>query len=220
MADKDPQADVDAAPQRAGAGGETKPGLGRGLTLAIGAAVLIGAAAALYVTLGPSFKPAAGSGIAALAVGPMKKLVAVTPAPPPAVAFSDPSGKPTTLADFKGQVLVVNLWATWCAPCVKEMPTLAALQTAYAGKPVKVLAISVDDAAGTGKARAFIAGHAPLDFYQNADLKLPFAFQPPAAEFPSTIIYDREGVQRARMTGDADWASPEAKAVIDKLLGS
>jgi hypothetical protein len=98
------------------------------------------------------------------------------------------------------------------------MPTLAALQKAYAGKPVKVVAVSVDDAAGTDKAKAFIAKHAPLAFYQSPDLKLPFGFTPPAAEFPSTIIYDRSGTQRLRMTGGADWASPEAKAVIDKLL--
>jgi thiol-disulfide isomerase/thioredoxin len=190
------------------------------LTLAIAAAVLIGAAAVLYVIGGSAFKPGGGSSMAALAVGPMKKLVGVSPAPPPAIPFQDASGKSVTLADFKGQVLVVNLWATWCAPCVAEMPTLAALQRAYAGKPVKVVAVSIDDAASTAKARAFIAGHAPLAFYQDADLKLPFAFTPPAAEFPSTIVYDREGMQRARMTGGADWASPQAKAVIDKLLGS
>ena len=177
----DPRADGDAAPQKAGAGGEAKPTLGRGLTLAIGAALTIGAASVLYVTAGCSFKPADSANIAALAVGPMKKLVSVTPAPPPAIAFRDADGKPITLADFKGQVLVVNLWATWCGPCVAEMPTLATLQREYAGKPVKVLAISVDDAGGTDKAKAFIAKHAPLVFYQNADLKLPFGFTPPAA---------------------------------------
>ncbi|HTK34650.1 MAG TPA: TlpA disulfide reductase family protein [Caulobacteraceae bacterium] len=210
MAEMDPQA-----------GGKTKRGLGLGLSLSIGAAVLIGAAAILYVIGGSAFKPAgAGSSMATLAVGPMKKLMDVSPAPPPAVRFSDADGKPVSLADFKGQVLVVNLWATWCGPCVAEMPTLAKLQGAYAGRPVKVLAISVDDAKSTDKAKAFIARHGPLAFYQNADLKLPFAFTPPAAEFPSTIIYDRKGLQRARMTGGADWASPEAHAVIDKLLGS
>ena len=185
------------------------------------AALLIGVAAVLYVIGGAAFKPAAaGPNIAALATGTMQKLVAVTPGPPPGTVFTDAQGKPVTLADFKGQVLVVNLWATWCGPCVNEMPTLAKLQASYAGMPVKVVAVSVDSAQSTDKAKAFIASHAPLDFYQNADLKLPFAFQPPAAEFPSTILYDRQGVQRARMTGDADWSSPEAHAVIDKLLGS
>jgi thiol-disulfide isomerase/thioredoxin len=220
MVGTNPRANGDSTPQRNGAGGGAKPTLGRGLTLAIGAALTIGAAAVLYVTAGCSFKPADRDSIASLAVGPMKKLAAVTPAPPPTVSFRDVDGKEVRLADFKGQVLVVNLWATWCGPCVAEMPTLATLQREYAGKPVKVVAVSVDDASGTAKAKAFIGQHAPLAFYQNADLKLPFAFSPPASEFPSTIIYDKEGVQRARMTGGADWASPEARAVVDKLLGS
>jgi thiol-disulfide isomerase/thioredoxin len=199
-------------------GGQTKRGLGRGLTLAIAAAVVVGAAGALYVIAGSSFKPGGVAGIAG--TGAMKKLVAVSAVPPPAQGFVDANGKPVHIADFKGQVVLVNLWATWCGPCVKEMPTLAALQQAYAGKPVKVVAVSVDSAEATDKAKAFIAKHAPLDFYQNADLKLPFAFQPPAQEFPTTVIYGKDGLQRARMTGDADWSSPEAHAVVDKLLAA
>jgi thiol-disulfide isomerase/thioredoxin len=194
--------------------------MSRGLTLAIAAAVLVGAVAVLYVIAGAAFKPAGGSSLAGLATGPMKKLVAVAPAPPPSIPFKDAEGKDVTLADFRGDVLVVNLWATWCAPCVAEMPTLAKLQKAFEGRPVKVVAVSVDDAKSTDKAKAFIAQHGSLDFYQNPDLRLPFAFNPPAAEFPSTIIYDKQGVQRARLTGDADWSSPEAKAVIEKLLAS
>lgn len=214
----DPRANGGARPSTASGG--TKRGLGGGLTLAIAAAVVVAAAAVLYVIVGSAFKPTAVSGLNGLANGSMKKLVAVAQTPPPEVPFVDVAGKPVRLSDFKGQVLVVNLWATWCAPCVKEMPTLAALQQAYAGKPVKVIAVSVDPAEATDKAKAFIAAHAPLDFYQNPDLKLPFAFRPAAQEFPTTVIYGRDGLQRARMTGDADWSSPEAKAVIDKLLGS
>lgn len=188
---------------------------GRGLTLAIAAVVLVGLAAALYVILPLSFKPAT----APLASGAMTKLKPAPAAPPPSTRFVDADGKPLSLADLKGEVLVVNLWATWCGPCVHEMPTLAALQKAYAGKPVKVVAISVDAAESTDKAKAFIAKNAPLAFYQNADLKLPFALSPPAQEFPTTVIYDRSGQQRYRMTGDADWSTAEARAVVDKLLG-
>jgi len=216
MGGTDPQADGGTAPRQAS--GENR-GLGRGLTLAIAAAVLVGAAAVLYVMGGSAFKPGAGpNSLAGLSEGAMKKLTVVSPAPPPAAPFVDAEGKPVTLADFKGQVLVVNLWATWCAPCVAEMPTLAKLQQEFAGQPVKVVAVSVDAAESTDKAKAFIAKHAPLAFYQNPDLKLPFAFSPPAAEFPSTVIYDKTGVQRARLTGDADWSSPEAKKVIETLL--
>jgi thiol-disulfide isomerase/thioredoxin len=188
---------------------------GLGLTLAIAAVVLVGLAGVLYVIAGSAFKPAGPPA----ATGAMAKLKPTPPAPPPTTGFVDADGKPVTLADFKGQVLVVNLWATWCAPCVHEMPTLAALQSHYQGKPVKVVAISVDAAASTDKAKAFIAKNAPLAFYQNADLKLPFALDPPAQEFPTTLIYDKSGLQRMRMTGDADWSTAEAKAVIDRMLG-
>jgi thiol-disulfide isomerase/thioredoxin len=208
---------------QADAGGK-KQGLGRGLTLAIVCAVLVGVAAVLYVIAGSAFKPGDGTSptavIAPLASGAMAKLKPVPPAPPPDTPFIDASGKEVRISDFKGQVLVVNIWATWCGPCVTEMPTLAALQKAYEGKPVKVLAISIDPAESTGKAKAFIARQAPLDFFQNADMKLPFALAPIAQEFPTTVIYDQLGVQRLRMTGDTDWSTPEAKAVIDRLLAS
>lgn len=200
-------------------GRAARPKLGRGLVAAIVCVVVVGAAAALYVMLGSAFKPADPNDLHPLAKAGMAKLQPSPAAPPPFASFVDADGKPVRLADFKGKVLVVNLWATWCAPCVKEMPTLAALQTAYAGKPVKVLAVSVDPAKDALKAKAFIAAHAPLAFYQDASLNLPFAFKPPAQGFPTTILYDRSGVERARMTGDADWSGPDAKAVVDRLLG-
>lgn len=184
------------------------------MTLAIAAVVLLGLAGVLYVIAGSAFKP-----VDPPLAGAMAKLKATPPAPPPTTAFVDSDGRSVTLAEFKGQVVVLNLWATWCAPCVKEMPTLAALQKAYEGKPVKVVAVSVDGAASTDKAKAFIAQNAPLAFYQNVDLKLPFALAPPAQEFPTTLIYDKAGMQRLRMTGDADWSTADAKAVIDRMLG-
>lgn len=195
-------------------------GLGRGLALAIVAAVLVGGAGALYVMAGASFKPASTTALQPLAKGAMAKLQDITPAPPPAATFVDASGKVMRISDLKGQVLVVNLWATWCGPCVKEMPTLAALQKAYEGKPVKVVAISIDAAKDTDKAKAFIAGHAPLAFYQDSTLELPFAFKPPAPGFPTTILFDKAGQERGRLSGDADWSTPEARAVIDRLLAS
>src|SRR6185436_2455638 len=102
---------------------------------------LAGVAALLYGIAGCSNPP---GDLKSLARGEMKKLaVTVTPQPAPAASFSGPDGAPHTLADFRGQVTVVNLWAKWCAPCLAEIPSLAALQRAYAGKPVKVVAISL-----------------------------------------------------------------------------
>ncbi len=199
---------------------DSNKGVGRGLTLAIVAAVLVGGAAVLYVMAGAAFKPASTTALKPLAVGAMAKLQEETPLPPPPNTFVDAQGKAIRISDLKGEVLVVNLWATWCGPCVKEMPTLAALQKAYEGKPVKVVAISIDAAKDTAKAKAFIATHAPLAFYQDSTLEIPFAFKPPAPGFPTTILFDKAGQERARVSGDTDWSTPEAKAVIDRLLAS
>lgn len=181
------------------------------------AAALIGVAVVLYIIVAV-VKPGAHGGLQALARGEMAKLsTASKGAPEPATPFLDPQGRPTHLADLKAPVLVVNLWATWCAPCIKEMPTLARLQAAYPGKIV-VAPISVDKAELRERARAFIGEHAPLTFYQDPELALPFAVTPAAEGFPTTIIYGGDGKERARLTGPADWSSPEARAVIETLL--
>ena len=160
-----------------------------------------------------------GQNLDGLAHGDMAKLEpAKTPAPPPPTAIDGPDGKTVTLADFKGQVLVVNLWASWCAPCQREMPTLAKLQADYAGRPVKVVAISLDKGEeDIAKAKARIAQNAPLAFY-HAPYDLAFALAPPVEGLPTTLFYDSSGRERGRITAPADWTKPEAHAVVDRLL--
>jgi thiol-disulfide isomerase/thioredoxin len=182
------------------------------------ALAIVGVAAVLYVIGSSLFKPKDVADLTDLARGPLQKLVvAKAPVPGPTLGFTDAAGKPVTLADFKGQVVVLNLWATWCGPCKVEMPTLARLQAAYAGKPVKVVAVSTDREAAITEARAFIAGNAPLAFYGGGE-KLPFQIEPHVLGFPTTLIFDASGHERARMSGDADWATPEAHKVIDRML--
>ena len=195
-----------------------KAGVGRGLKLAIAAVLVLGAATALYVMVGSTLKPAGAPTLQSLAKGGMEKLQVVEPKAPPAKGFVDAQGKTVHIADFKGQVVLVNLWATWCAPCVKEMPTLAALQKTYEGKPMKIVAISIDGKGQTDKAKAFIATHAPLAFYQDATMEIPFTFEPVVQGFPTTILIDKSGMERARLSGDADWSSPDVKVVVDQLL--
>jgi len=122
------------------------------------------------------------------------------------------------IADLKGKVVVLNLWATWCAPCVTEMPTLAKLAARYQGKPVEVVALSIDSPGSQDKARAFIATHAPLAFYSDPKMKFPFALKPSAPGMPTTVIYGADGLERARLSGGADWSGPEAAAIIDRVL--
>jgi thiol-disulfide isomerase/thioredoxin len=195
------------------------------LRWALWSAALIGVAAVIYIIAQASTKPPPPT----VAVGP----VAAPPEThdvarmlqhpadgqaPPAYGFVDADGKTLTPADFKGKVVVMNLWATWCAPCQEEMPTLARLQRAYAGKPVKVVAVSIDKPDEAAKARAFIARNAPLAFYNDPEAKLPWALKPTAAGMPTTLILGKDGLERGRIAGQADWAGPGARAVIDKAL--
>jgi len=189
------------------------------LKWALWGAAVIGVAAVVYIMAQASFKPAPEGGeLKSLAKGEMAKLI-LPPAgaAAPAFSFFDAAGKTVTVADFKGQVVVLNLWATWCAPCVAEMPTLARLQAAYPGK-VAVVAVSVDTAQAKDKAQRFIARHTPLKFYHDPEMKLPFEIVPPAPGMPTTLLYGRDGMERARLSGDADWSGQDARAVVEALL--
>ena len=181
-------------------------------------AAAVGLAALVYVIATLLVKPAAAPpALQTLAKGEMANLVVKDGGPPPIQPFLDARGASTDLARLKGPVVVVNLWATWCPPCVREMPTLARLQAAYRGKVV-VAPISMDDAADRPKARAFIARYAPLPFYQDPGSKLVFAITPPAEGLPTTVIYGASGRERARLAGGADWSGPDAHAVVEALL--
>jgi thiol-disulfide isomerase/thioredoxin len=186
------------------------------LTYALWGAALIGVAVAVYVIATLVIKP--GGELKSLARGQMAKLQVVAAGkPPPTTPILDAQGRTISLADIKAPVLVVNLWATWCAPFVREMPTLAALQAAYPGK-IAVAPIAMDRLADREKARAFIAEHAPLGFYQDPKYALAFAMDPAVEGFPTTVIYDAQRHERARLAGAADWSGPDARAVIDTLL--
>jgi thiol-disulfide isomerase/thioredoxin len=165
---------------------------------------------------GCSSKP--GGELKRLATCQMETMVVFDhPGPAPATPFTDAFGKPHTLAEFKGKVVVVNLWATWCAPCVKEMPTLGKLAAASAGQPVVVAPLSVDRVEDRANAEGFIGRFPPLAFYSEPTYALTFAIKPPVEGFPTTLIIDRQGLIRARVSGPADWSSPEARKVIEAL---
>jgi thiol-disulfide isomerase/thioredoxin len=177
---------------------------------------LAGALALLYGPIGCSKPPGDLSGMAR---GPMAGLKpTVHPAPAPAAPFSDAAGRPHTLADFKGKVLVVNFWANWCPPCKAEIPSLARLAGAEAGRPLAVVPISVGKGEDETAGRAFIAANPPLAFYTEPTYRLAFAFVPPVGDMPTTVIFDRHGVERARLAGGADWSTPEARALVDRLI--
>ncbi len=177
-----------------------------------------GLAAALYVIPGCSSNPGAPTDLKSLATGEMKSLtVDAQPSPAPTTPFVDAAGKTHTLAEFKGKAVVVNLWATWCAPCVQEMPTLAKLADATKGEAVAIVPISLDREDDRANAASFIAKRPPLPFYNDAKFALAYALQPPAQGLPTTFLIDPSGLVRARVAGGADWSGPDARRVVEAL---
>jgi thiol-disulfide isomerase/thioredoxin len=199
------------------------------LTWALWGAAAIGVAAVVYITVQSTAKAPTTTDVATsapVATAPethdvSKKLEhSADGVAPPAYAFVDAAGKKVLPADFKGKVVVLNVWATWGAPCKLEMPTLAKLAAAYAGQPVEVVALSIDKPDAVEQAKAFIAQNAPLKFYNDPAAKFPWALKPAAAGMPTTIILGKDGLERGRISGEADWMGPGAKAVIDKVLAN
>ena len=165
----------------------------------------------------PAYAPK--SALSRFATGSLASLQTPSATPvAPDYVFKTRDGADAHFNQFRGKVVVVNLWAMWCAPCRTEMPTLAALATTYADKPLVVVPINVDvgDEA-VAKATAFIDDHAPLTLYNDPKFQLPFEF-PGKGKMPQTILLDRQGRIRAAFAGEADWNSAEAKALIDAVL--
>jgi len=130
----------------------------------------------------------------------------------PDVVFTDPDGEQVTLAQFQGKPLLLNLWATWCAPCVAEMPALDTLAGAH--PHVQVLAVSQDIAGQEAKVSNFFEERklSRLEPYRDPEMGLMMALK--ADVLPTTILYDVEGREVWRMTGADDWAGSEAASLL------
>ncbi len=155
--------------------------------------------------------------LAVYAKGALAKLVTnEAPVTIADISFIDRNQKPVKLSDFKGQVVVLNVWATWCAPCRFEMPTLAKLQEHYAGKGVKVLPLSVDTEDKFADVKSFMDVQQPLEVYADQEFQAPSKYN--ITGMPGTLILDKQGRQVARLDGEAKWDTPEVQALLDKLL--
>ncbi|GAB4176967.1 MAG: hypothetical protein OHK0024_14550 [Thalassobaculales bacterium] len=141
-----------------------------------------------------------------------------TPVPAPETGFRDEAGNALSLADFRGRVVLLNLWATWCAPCVREMPSLDRLQAALGGEDFVVLALS-SDRGGAGAVRPFFdrLGLARLGVYLDPGGAMPRALQ--VKGLPTTFLIDRDARLLGAYLGPAEWDSPEAIALIRHFIG-
>lgn len=136
---------------------------------------------------------------------------------PSGVVFMDGAERPASLDDFAGKTVVLNLWATWCPPCLREMPSLDRLQAAMGGEDFVVVALN-QDRGGAGVARAWLEnqGLERLDVYADPRGMVPRAIA--ASGLPTTIILDPQGRELARLVGEAEWDSPDMQARLRGLM--
>jgi thiol-disulfide isomerase/thioredoxin len=182
-------------------------------TIAAGLAglVLLLAAGATWWTLrAPGDQPPLDGAVASFAL-------ADRPEPAPEITFSDAAGNTLRLADFRGKVVLVNLWATWCAPCVKEMPALDRLQARMGGADFAVLTLSIDRE-GLAKVQPFFAQNkiAALPTYLDPTGRAPAILG--VRGLPTTLLIDRDGTIVGRLEGGAAWDDDGAARLIHYYL--
>ena len=198
----------------------------------LGALAVVAAGAVLYGTVAPAGKAASdcpadsaklAARLAPLATGELAALqVASEPRRAEQFAFERDGGGKLTVADFKGRPILLNLWATWCAPCRAEMPTLDKLQAASGGAGFEVVAVNVDTAR-LEKRGAFLDSVGAKTLVRYADPSGD-AFETlrkagRALGLPVTLVIDKNGCEVAAVEGGAKWDSAEAQALVEALKG-
>jgi thiol-disulfide isomerase/thioredoxin len=140
----------------------------------------------------------------------------------PDLAFHDASGQPKTLADWRGRTVLLNLWATWCVPCRKEMPALDALQDKLGGPDFEVVAVNIDTR-NLEKPKTWLGevGVNHLTYYSDSNAKV---FQDlkavgKAIGMPTTLLVDPSGCEIASLAGPAEWASADGVKLVSAALG-
>jgi len=139
------------------------------------------------------------------------------PRPMPALSFVDGDGRPMTLGDFRGRAVLLNLWATWCVPCRKEMPSLDRLQAKLGGPTFLVLPLSIDRKGASVIASFYRElGLISLGIYAEQSGKATAALA--VAGIPTTLLIDRDGREVGRALGPVEWDSPDIIDTIRRLL--
>src|ERR1700754_944354 len=206
----------------------------RRLPVAIGtvvAATLIGLGGYYVLSLkrGPAGDVACTAAVdVAKRIGPLAQgevaavTMATAPLRLPDLAFEDANGQPKKLSDWRGKTVLLNLWATWCVPCRKEMPALDELQAKLGGKDFEVVAVNIDTR-DTDKPKAWLkdVGITSLGYFSDEKAK---AFQDlkmigRAFGMPTSILIDKAGCEIGTIAGPAEWASDDALKLVRAALG-
>lgn len=176
----------------------------------IGLALVLAAAAGFYLERGPRSPGTAG--VTGVGEGEVLRLLR-EPRSLPYIGFTDGDGRPTQFSSFRGKVILLNIWATWCVPCRKEMPALDRLQASLGGPDFAVIALSVDsDGLPAVKAFYLQTGIRQLRIY--IDKSGQALSDLGATGIPTTLLIDRHGNEIGRKIGPAEWDSPALVKVI------
>lgn len=172
----------------------------------------------------PVCRPAAAlaSRLAPLAHGEVAAVnIATKPLRLPDLAFNDASGKPRTLADWRGRTVLLNLWATWCVPCRKEMPALNALEKRLGGPGFEVVTINIDTR-NLDKPKDWLkeVGVTNLAYYADPSAKVFQDLKAIGRAFgmPTTLLVDPNGCELGTIAGPAEWASDDAVKLVEAAL--
>ena len=192
--------------------------------VAVGLAAVYGIGA-MQRNADPVCRPSAelAKRLAPLARGEVAAInIATEPKRLPDLAFNDAGGQPRKLSDFRGRTVLLNLWATWCVPCRKEMPALDALQARLGGETFQVVAINIDTR-NLDKPKAWLdeVGIKGLGYFADPSAKV---FQDlksigKAIGMPTTLLIDPEGCELGTLAGPAEWASEDAIKLIEAAKG-
>lgn len=163
---------------------------------------------------------AGDAGLADLATGEVQNFIAVpSPQPVPELALVGPDGEAASLEDFRGRVVLLNFWATWCAPCIHEMPALDRLQAALGGDEFTVLVASVDRG-GLDVAAPFLEELGIEHLQTHIDPAMAGFRALGGKVMPTTLLLDAQGRELGRLEGPAEWDAPEAQALIRAAIAA
>lgn len=187
----------------------------------LGALVVAGLVVTLFIIALPTATALARTGLlrksdalcSALEPTPDSPTLGTFPVAAPDFTLKDYAGRSTTLSQLRGNVVLVNFWATWCKTCVMEIPSMERMVQHMSGKPFRVLAVSVDDDWPT--VRKFFDHGTDLDVLLDVDKEVPKAYG--TSKFPESFIVDKDGNIRYYVVSDRDWTRPDIQACLDSL---